>query len=370
MAKVKLTSKVDSEILVVGLAISNKKLQIESGSSQIESASLLATLNAMGATGKADEVIKLPGKNTKLVVFTGLGEIKSAYDPENLRRAAGAAARDLNGNKSATFSLPHKSVVELAAIAEGAALGSYTFTEFLGSSKQDQKEPLSQVSVISKFADTAQAKAAAKRAEIIAEQTYLVRDLINTPPSHLTPDSFSQQLKKLSTKYGVKAEIFNDASLKKGGYGEKVVISGSEEVKNWEKVQDGVWKAILPNTFFGSFNPFAEIIAGDWFHANDRIHHVGAVYLNGDWLTEAVSLEAVLKPMTATPLWFAIVDTTNTVIWAQFKDVDPNGQQVEVNARRSVFYPDKPGRNYITVRDFTLRNAATPWAPPTVERSA
>jgi leucyl aminopeptidase len=103
MAKVKLTSKVDSEILVVGLAISNKKLQIESGSSQIDSASLLATLNAMGATGKADEVIKLPGKNTKLVVFTGLGEIKSAFDPENLRRAAGAAARDLNGNKSATF---------------------------------------------------------------------------------------------------------------------------------------------------------------------------------------------------------------------------------------------------------------------------
>ena len=173
----------------------------------------------MGATGKADEVIKLPGKNTKLVVFTGLGDIKSAFDPENLRRAAGAAARDLNGNKSATFSLPHKSVIELAAIAEGAALGAYTFTEFLGSSKQDQKEPLAQVSVISKFADTAQAKAAAKRAEIIAEQTYLVRDLINTPPSHLTPDSFSQKLKKLSTKYGVKAEIFNDAALKKGGYG-------------------------------------------------------------------------------------------------------------------------------------------------------
>ena len=81
MAKVKLTSKVDSDVLVVGLAISNKKLQIESGASQIDTASLLATLNAMGASGKADEVIKLPGKNTKLVVFTGLGDIKSAFDP-------------------------------------------------------------------------------------------------------------------------------------------------------------------------------------------------------------------------------------------------------------------------------------------------
>ena len=219
MAKIKLTTKVDSEVLVVGLGLANKKLQIESGAAQLDSATLLATLNAMGATAKADEVIKLPGKATKLVVFTGLGEIKSSYEPEVLRRAAGAAARHLNGNKSATFSLPHKSVVELAAIAEGAALGSYTFVEFLGSSKPEQKAPLESISLISKFSDTAQAKSAIKRAEIIAEQTYLVRDLINTPPSHLTPDSFSQKMKKLASKYGVKAEIINDATLKKSGYG-------------------------------------------------------------------------------------------------------------------------------------------------------
>jgi len=219
MAKIKLTAKVDSEILVVGLGLANKKLQIESGAAQLDSAALLSTLNAMGATAKADEVIKLPGKTSKLVVVTGLGEIKSSYEPEVLRRAAGAAARHLNGNKTATFSLPHKSVVELAAIAEGAALGSYTFVEFLGSSKGEQKAPLEMITLISKFSDTAQAKTAIKRAEIIAEQTYLVRDLINTPPSHLTPDSFSQKMKKLATKYGVKAEIINDATLKKSGYG-------------------------------------------------------------------------------------------------------------------------------------------------------
>jgi leucyl aminopeptidase len=62
MVKVKLTTKVDGEVLVVGLASANKRLQIESGSAQVDSNSLLSTLNAMGATGKADEVIKLPGK--------------------------------------------------------------------------------------------------------------------------------------------------------------------------------------------------------------------------------------------------------------------------------------------------------------------
>jgi hypothetical protein len=49
MAKIKLTAKVDSEILVVGLGLANKKLQIESGAAQLDSAALLATLNAMGA---------------------------------------------------------------------------------------------------------------------------------------------------------------------------------------------------------------------------------------------------------------------------------------------------------------------------------
>ncbi len=219
MAKLRLTPKIDSEILVVGLGLLNKKLHIESGPAQVDTTPLLATLNSMGVTANADEIIKLPGKSSKLIVFTGLGNLDSGITPENLRRAAGSAARELAGNKSATFSLPHKSVIELAAIAEGAALGAYTFVEFLGSKKSEQKAPLSTISIVSKFADTAQAKEAVKRAEIIADQTALVRDLINTPPSHLTPDSFCLRMKKEASKYGVKVEIFTDAALRKGGYG-------------------------------------------------------------------------------------------------------------------------------------------------------
>ena len=219
MLKIKLTERADSEILVVGLGLVGKKLQIESTGAQIDTAALLTTLHSMGASGEVDEVIKLPSKSNKLIVFTGLGKIESNFSPELLRRAAGAASRHLLGNDSASFALPHKSVAEIAAIAEGAALGSYAFTEFRGSSKGAQKNPLSSITVVTRFANTAQAKTAAKRAEIIAEQTFLVRDLINTPPSSLTPDSFCLRAKKLASKYGVKVEILNDAALRKGGYG-------------------------------------------------------------------------------------------------------------------------------------------------------
>ena len=68
-------------------------------------------------------------------------------------------------------------------------------------------------------------------------------------------------------------------------------------------------------------------------------------------------------------LWYAKVDDKETTIWAQFGEVDPNEHLAEINVRRTVFYPTKPGMNYITVRGFVLRQAATQWAPPTAEQT-
>jgi alpha-N-arabinofuranosidase len=147
--------------------------------------------------------------------------------------------------------------------------------------------------------------------------------------------------------------------------GEKVEIKGSEAVKDWVKVQAGVWKAVIPNTLFGGFNPYADLIRGDWFEPKGRAHHTGAVYLDGEWLTEAAQLEAVLKPSGPSPLWFGRVDKDATTLWAQFGDIDPKAHLIEINVRPTVFFPEKTGVDYITVRGFILRQAATNWAPPT-----
>lgn len=150
--------------------------------------------------------------------------------------------------------------------------------------------------------------------------------------------------------------------------GERVEIKGSEVVRNWMRVRDHVWKVTLPNSFFGDFNPYRDLLHGDWFDPRGRVHHTGAVYLNGNWLTEAARLDDVLSGAGATPLWFAQTDNDGTTIWAQFPSVDPNTQLVEINVRQTVFYPAKPGIIYLTVRGFMLCQAATPWAPPTAEQ--
>ena len=212
---------VKDEVLVLGLATTNSKagLVIETGDLTLDTKSMLASLVEMGATGHADEVIKVPGTTVRMMLFTGLGKKNGAYSHETLRRAAGAASRALSGTSAATFALPTDSLENVAAVAEGAALGAYVFSEFRGSSKADHKAALKSITVYSKLASNSQAKAAVSRAKIIADYTFLVRDLINTPPSHLTPDTFSKKLVAAvkaagGAKAGLKVSVLDEKQLK------------------------------------------------------------------------------------------------------------------------------------------------------------
>ncbi|MBK8978399.1 MAG: carbohydrate-binding protein [Planctomycetes bacterium] len=67
-------------------------------------------------------------------------------------------------------------------------------------------------------------------------------------------------------------------------------------------------------------------------------------------------------------LWFAEVGDETTTLWAQLRDFDPDAEDIEINVRQSVFYPSRPGIDFLTVRGFTLEHAATPWAPPTAQQ--
>jgi alpha-L-arabinofuranosidase len=163
----------------------------------------------------------------------------------------------------------------------------------------------------------------------------------------------------------------NERIVYQAAKGEKVEIKGSEIIKGWKKLENDAWVVKIANSFFGKFNPYDDLIRGDWFWPTpkDRKYHTGAVYLNGDWLMEASQKEEVMNPVDEkNPVWWAAVDSTTTTIWAQFKNADPNKDTVEINTRETVFYPAKPFTNYITVRGFIMEHAATNWAPPTAEQ--
>ncbi|MGE5394279.1 MAG: DUF1565 domain-containing protein [Candidatus Saccharibacteria bacterium] len=159
--------------------------------------------------------------------------------------------------------------------------------------------------------------------------------------------------------------------------GEKVEIKGSEVIKGWKKEKEGIWSVSIPNSFFKDYNPYKDSIFGDWFNRMGRIHHTGEVFLNGKSLYEKETLAKVINPVANTQIkdsegstytWYCESDNANTRIWANFHQQDPNKELVEISARRTVFFPEKPGLNYITIRGFHISQAATQWGAPTAEQ--
>lgn len=153
----------------------------------------------------------------------------------------------------------------------------------------------------------------------------------------------------------------------------KAIISGAEPAKNWTRYQDDVWYTSIPNGFFGAYNPYTTLIDGDWYFRVMPVH-TGQVFLNGKALYETNSLDSVLKPVPyalswdpdfSIYKWFTQQKDGYTEIFANFHGLDPNQENVEFTVRRTCFYPEKTGRNYITLTGFCIKQAATQWAPPT-----
>jgi leucyl aminopeptidase len=231
MTSLSLTSTLKDDILVVGLAQgaparkgAKASLVIESGDLALDTKSLEEILVDLGATGKADEVTKIPGNSVRLLIFTGLGKASANYGHETLRRAAGAAARVLTNQKSATFALPVRNLDDVAATAQGAGLGAYLFNDFRSDESATSVSPLTAAKIFTPHAAKADFKDVVEEATIITKYTHLTRDLINTPPSHLNPATFAARMVDEvkaagGARAGLTITVMTEAALKSKGYG-------------------------------------------------------------------------------------------------------------------------------------------------------
>ncbi|QTX04812.1 leucyl aminopeptidase [Agromyces archimandritae] len=169
-------------------------------------------LIAVGASGAAEELTRLPARNggPRIVAVVGLG---SGIDAASLRRGAGTAARRLAGTASAAFALPHDSAEEAAAILEGAALGAYAFSEFRSA---PGKVPLAGITLLTAFDAEA---VDVDRVRAVAEAVTLVKDLVNTPPAELSPAAFAERALAETSGLGIEATVWDEAALAEDGFG-------------------------------------------------------------------------------------------------------------------------------------------------------
>ncbi|UED83746.1 leucyl aminopeptidase [Streptomyces profundus] len=223
---------VPADAVVIGVAKGESGPVLAAGSAPaaaVDAAAggtLAATLKTLGAKGGANEVTKVAspeGVAAPLVLAVGLGAVPDeggAFDPETLRRAAGAAARALAGTTHAAFALPVADVAAVAAVSEGALLGAYAFTAFRGREFDGaDSAPLSQVTVLDEGAADDAHTTAAQRALVLAEEVGRARDLINTPPNALNPTVFADAVVAAAPGFGVEVEVWDEEALAEGGFG-------------------------------------------------------------------------------------------------------------------------------------------------------
>ena len=150
------------------------------------------------------------------------------------------------------------------------------------------------------------------------------------------------------------------------------VITGAEILTGWTRHEGGVWVNRVNNSVFGSYNPYTTMVCGDWYFA-PTVRHTGAVFLNDRMMFETVTLEecrssepdpCAWNPEESTWKWYTEQDGDDTVLYANFHELDPNAQKVEILVRRNCFMPEENGIGYITVSGFDINKGATTWAPP------
>jgi leucyl aminopeptidase len=178
---------------------------------------LRQALTAFGASGKPEEVSKLlsGGKlAAPLIAAVGIGQADgSQAGLEVLRRAAGAAVRALasGGARTIALALPATGAAEAEAVALGGMLGGYSFGRYRASAQPPPELLLA--------ASGEHVGDAVARAEAIAAAVTLARDLVNTSPSHLYPETFAAEAGKVAAEAGLGVEVLDEAALLAGGYG-------------------------------------------------------------------------------------------------------------------------------------------------------
>lgn len=213
------TSPRDAGILVLGVASAGSGPELAVGGLELsteQQQSITAAIIEIGATGRPDEVLRMPGEPYGLppLLLTGVGPAVD-LDAEVLRRAAGAALRAANLRDVAVALPTSGEPVLVEAAALGSLVGAYRFTEMRA---EDPSHPAPErITVLA--GPSPEVDRSLERARVIGEAVRLAKRLVDTPPGHLPPATLADEAVSALEGTGVGVEILDEAALATAGYG-------------------------------------------------------------------------------------------------------------------------------------------------------
>ena len=167
-------------------------------------------LAALGASSKLETMIRVPAANGGVFALIGAGQ--EELDEDSLRELGAAAVRKLDGFKEIVFDLPNDDERDAVSTLEGALLGGYKYA----AKKPSEKGKLTSITVLSHHKVS---KQSIERSRILAHSVNRVRDLVNTPPNLLYPQSFAAIVSDEAASQDVSVTVLDEKALKAGKYG-------------------------------------------------------------------------------------------------------------------------------------------------------
>ena len=205
-------ASLDVDVVVVGVRAGADGPELVAHS---DLAHLQPHLATVGATGKADELVRLPSLDGSRasVALVGVGKTLSAV---TARQAAGSAVRQLAGSGSVALAFGLDDETHVHAMIEGASIAAYAFTDYRQKTASKVKAPVQSLTVCTTATVSAEA---IERVRIVSEHVALVRDLTNRSGGDLYPQSFADAATAAAQGAPVTVEVWDEKKLAAEGCG-------------------------------------------------------------------------------------------------------------------------------------------------------
>lgn len=171
-------------------------------------------------TGKANELTPLldaHGTAAQRVLVVGLGE-RSKADFASLAKAAAVAARSITTKAFSRLALATPEKVpglDSEAVARALGVGLMQGCEGPGirKSKAERFAPKELMLVAPGESEREHLRQGTRRAEIEGRAVSLARELVNTPPCDLYPETFADRARQVAQKSGLECLVLEEAQL-------------------------------------------------------------------------------------------------------------------------------------------------------------
>jgi leucyl aminopeptidase len=164
----------------------------------------------------------------KRVIVVGLGAYKK-LTTQSLRRAAAIATRHAQKTAAHQVTLalslantPFSAAQGIQAQVEGALLGAYTFRQY---QQTNDSKGITLLQIAVQETAGAITEQAINHGQILAEAANFARDLVNEPPSVLTPTELADRASSMARQFGLECEVFDKEKIEARAMGGLLAVS-------------------------------------------------------------------------------------------------------------------------------------------------